>query len=94
MNDNEEFEDDDLDEFSFGNDKSKIRIAYEDIRSIIYSFIMMIFYNIRRSSTYRTIHIGFMILWAIICWTVTLGQFDIKIMDGENKNVIFHLPSL
>jgi len=94
--DNEEFEDEDL-EFIFGNDKSKIRITYEDIRSILYNSIMILFYlfyKIKNTQIYRKIHIGVMILWAVICWTVALGQYDIKIMDGEGEKIIFHLPNL
>ena len=92
--DNEEYEECASDGFDFGNDKSKAQVVYEDIRSIIYNFIMVCFYKIRSTPVYRFIHIGFMILWAMISWTVALGQYDIKIMDGEDENVIFHLPSI
>lgn len=95
MNEHDEYENEEIEGFEFGNDKSKFQIAYEDIKSIFHSVIDIMIYKIKKSFFFKSIYIGCMIVWAIICWVVILGQVDIQILDGEDESkVIFHLPDL
>ena len=67
----------------------------DNIRHIVYNFIWVMLYKFLRTSFYRHIHIGTMIVCASVYWTIMFGQEDIKIMDGKDETkIIFHLPSI
>ncbi len=55
---------------------------------------MVRFLIFKKTLLYKYIHIGAMIIGAIIYWITVLGQEDIQILDGEDEHVIFHLPSI
>ena len=56
--------------------------------------MMILFYKFMKSLFYRYIYISFMIAGAILYWFIMFGQEDVKILDGEDEHVIFHLSSI
>lgn len=94
MKDEDEYEDEEFEGFNFGFGKNKYQVFYEDIKSIIHNSIMIMYYRFRNTVFYRNIHIGIMIIAAIIYWLSLFCQDDIKIMDADDERVIFHLPSI
>ena len=65
-----------------------------NIKNSIYDLILIVVYKFIMTSFYRYMHIGVMIFCAIIHWFFMFGQEDIKIIDGKDEHIIFHLPIL